>query len=266
MTDGVRAGRSDLVRVSGTGWLTGMPNLLRKELREWFGGITLLWSSLIWLGITNGIMLIALISELNGGAEPLRLVTLGVDLYAEITAMFAAVGVVIAVLDAIVGERELGTAAFVLSKPVSRASFILSKFTANAIGILVTSVLIPGVVAYIEVFAVTGIRLPMGRFGVAMLILFMGLAFYLALALLLGALFRHKGPVIAIPLVLLFGQQLFTSLVPQLIYLTPWGLPNLVKAYVLEGTLTAPVPLIAVPLGIVLFLAVAILVFETEDL
>jgi ABC-2 type transport system permease protein len=262
----IRASRNELVKVPGTGWLTGMPNLLRKELREWFGGITLLWTSLIWLGITDGIMLITLLSELREGAEAPRLVTLGVEVYCNLTAMFAAVGVVIAVFDAIVGERELGTAAFLLSKPVSRAAFILSKFTANAIGVLVTSVLIPGIVAYIEIWAIAGVRLPIGRFGVAMLILFVGLAYFLAMTLLCGSLFKHKGPVIGIPMAFIFGMSLLIQLIPQLAYLIPWDYANIARAYMLEGTVASVVPLIAVPLGAVLFLAVAILAFEKEDI
>jgi len=51
--------------------------------------------------------------------------------------------------DAIIGERQSGTAAWVLSKPVSRPAFILSKLVAGAIGLLVTGIVIQGVVAYI---------------------------------------------------------------------------------------------------------------------
>jgi len=45
----------------------------------------------------------------------------------------------------------------------------------------------------------------------------------------LSVVFRHKAPVVAIPLIFIFCQRFFISLMPQLIYLTPWGLPDLVK-------------------------------------
>ena len=46
------------------------------------------------------------------------------------------------------GEESKGTTAWVLSKPASRPSVILSKVTANAVGVLVTMVVVPGLFAY----------------------------------------------------------------------------------------------------------------------
>lgn len=259
-------GSTGLMTVTGDSRWSGLSNLLHKELRDWFSGITPLWTSLIWIGMINGIMLLVLITERKSGSEPLRLAALAVDTYSQFVAMFASVGVVIAALDAIIAERELGTLAFTLSKPLSRASFVLAKFVSNAIGIFVTSVLIPGIVAYIQTWVIAGTRLPMARFGIGMVISTVGLLFYLALCLFLSAVFRHKGPVVAISLILIFEQQFFLSLIPQLMYVMPWSLPDLVKAYVLDSSLTSPAPLIAVPFMIALLLAATVAVFCHEDI
>ena len=63
--------------------------------------------------------------------------------------MFPAIAVIIIMKDTLVGEKQSGTAAWVLSKPVSRPAFILSKLAANSIGVLATIVILPGVVAFI---------------------------------------------------------------------------------------------------------------------
>lgn len=266
MTETPNTESMDLVPVSSDNRWNGLSNLLRKELRDWFAGITPLWTSLIWIGIVNGVMLLVMITERRNGAEPLRLVNLAVDTYSQFIAMFASVGVVIAAIDAIIAERELGTLAFTLSKPISRITFVLGKFISNAIGIFVTSVLVPGAVAYAQTWILAGIRLPVVRFSIGMTILLMGLLFYLALCLLLSAVFRHKGPVVAVPLILLFGQQFFISLIPQLAHVMPWSLPDLAKVYVLEGSLTSPTPLVAVPLLIGLLLTATVAVFDVEDI
>ncbi|NLU40732.1 MAG: ABC transporter permease subunit [Firmicutes bacterium] len=255
-----------LMPVRPAGWRTGLFNLARKELAEWFGGFELVKSISIWIGLINGILLMAMLTERASGAAPLRLLTFGVEVYTQLTAMFVAVGVAIAALDAIIGERDLGTAAFILSKPLSRVAFILAKFVSNATGILVTAVLIPGMVAYAEIWAIAGSRLSLVRFPIAMLILFEGLTFNLALTLLLGAFFRRKSPVIGIPLALLFGQDLLISLIPELVYVTPWGFTDLARAYVFEGSLTSPLALFMVPATVALMLAVSIVKFQREDL
>ncbi len=68
--------------------------------------------------------------------------------YAIFAGLFPAVGVVIIMQGVVVGEKKSGTAAWVLSKPVTRPAFILSKVIANSLGVLVTMVVLPGIVAY----------------------------------------------------------------------------------------------------------------------
>ena len=48
-------------------------------------------------------------------------------------------------------------------------------------------------------------------------------------------------------------------------YVMPWSLPDLVKACV-DGSLTSPAPLIAVPFMIALLLAATVAVFCHEDI
>ncbi len=61
-------------------------------------------------------------------------------IYAVFAGMFPAVAVVIIMQGVLVGEKRDGTAAWVMSKPISRPAFILSKVLANSLGVLATMV------------------------------------------------------------------------------------------------------------------------------
>jgi ABC-2 type transport system permease protein len=123
--------------------------------------------------------------------------------------------------DALVEEKQTGTAAWILSKPVSRVSFFLSKLIANGLGGLVTMVLIPGAVAYVEFYFASRVWSNPIAFLEVIGIIFLNLVFYLSLTLMLGAFFQSRGGVIAIPMFVLFGAQLLGSVKP-LLYVMPW--------------------------------------------
>ena len=70
--------------------------------------------------------------------------------------------------DALIGEKRSGTAAWLLSKPVSRTAFLLAKLTADGIGILVTIVIVQGAIGYFVLRAATGISFQVPNFLAAM--------------------------------------------------------------------------------------------------
>ncbi len=145
-------------------------------------------------------------------------------IYAVFAGMFPAVAVVIIMQGVLVGEKRDGTAAWVMSKPVSRPAFILSKVLANSLGILVTMVILPGFVAYALFFIRTQAPLDPLRFIASLGVFFLNHLFYLSLTLMLGSLFANRGPVIGIALATLFLQQYLVGLLPVLRYLIPWTL------------------------------------------
>ena len=73
---------------------------------------------------------------------------LGIQIFILFSGIFAAGGVVVFAQDALIGEKRSGTAAWLLSKPVSRTAFLTAKLAADAIGILVTFVIVQGVIGY----------------------------------------------------------------------------------------------------------------------
>ena len=65
-----------------------------------------------------------------------------------VAGMALPIGAIIMGQEEVLDEKQSGTAAWILSKPVSRVAFILAKVTANAIGILIIMVLLEGALAY----------------------------------------------------------------------------------------------------------------------
>jgi len=260
------AGNSAFELVSERGWRRGLGNLLENEFGGWWK--TRLWwiQTLIWVGVI-GFMLSAVVF---GAKESIDNIVM---IYCIFASLFPAVAVVIVMQDAVVGEKQSGTAAWVLSKPAARPAFILSKLAANSVGVLVTMVLLPGIVAYGLMWFGTGSQLaPLGFLeGLAVIWLFQ--LFFLAFTLMLGTFFNNRGPVIGIPLALLFFQQYLIGLVPATSYLLPWTLVvplnNQTDAMVPQLLLGQPVSsylqLFFISAEIVIFVLVALWRFQREE-
>ena len=256
------AGRQVLEPVEERGWRSGFANLLRKENSAAWGGWRWLWQLPIWLVIFNGLLAIALWGD---EVEP------GVDRFEEAAmvfmlagSLFGAIGVVIMNQSKLIGEKQSGTAAWILSKPVARPAFLLAKLVAGATAILLTMVLFPGVVAYLEVWAARGQPLPVLPFAAAMLLFTLNLLFYLGVTLLLGARLNSRTPVIAIPLAFLAFQQNLAA-IPVFGELLPWSLLEQGARLMLGQGVDSVVPLIGVPLLTALCVVAGVRQLEREE-
>ncbi len=262
------SGNSDFVMVNERGWRRGFNNLLDNEFARWWR--TRMWwvQTLIWVGMI-GFMLGALLFS-----TPDFKIEDGVMIYAVFAGMFPAVAVVIIMQGVLVGEKKDGTAAWVLSKPAARPAFILSKMVANSLGVLVTMVVLPGIVAYVLFF----IRIKAGMdpllFMAGLGVFFLNHLFYLTLTLMLGSFFNGRGPVIGISLAFLFMQQYLIGLLPVLRYVLPWTLvvplnnqSEVVVPALLSGQpIYSYIPIMAVLVECVLFVLISLWRFKREEL
>jgi ABC-2 type transport system permease protein len=254
--------------VTNTGRFGGMRNLLRADFGKWFRTNQWWTQALIWTAVICGISAGVMFSKTADST-----VETGMMMYIIFSAMFPAIAVVIILQDTIVGERETGTAAWVLSKPVSRTSFVLSKLIPNVVGMFVTMVCIPSLVAYILFWIEGGQPLDPGRFLVAMLLLALYSCYYLSMTLMLGTLFNHRAPVIGIPLAVAFGQQMLFGIAPFMAKVLPWtiALPvgdmqySIISAILLQAPLPDLTPLYVTAACTVIFIAVAVWKFEQEE-
>ena len=213
--------------VQERGWQRGLGNLLRGELVRWFKTRKVWLHTLMWLLIINLILFFTTIGLSEGikeaaaaGEPPPEVET--VMLYCIFGGMFVAFGVMIIVQGAIVGEKRSGTAAWVLSKPVTRTAFVVSRLIGNTLGVLVTAVLVPGVVAYLTIGALTPlVWLPPLNFLAGMSVIALSIFFWLTLTLMAGTFFEAASGVIAVPMVGFFAMWLLPSVVRPLMYITP---------------------------------------------
>src|SRR5664279_732183 len=115
-------GNDAFAAVKGAGWSRGLNNVLKGELKGWFGTRRWWVQILIWTASVNLIFLIVSLTTPRGSA-----VTTPLMLFNIFIGLAGPVGMSIVMQSALIGEKKSGTAAWVLSKPVSRSAFVLSK-------------------------------------------------------------------------------------------------------------------------------------------
>ena len=246
------------------GWRTGLSNLLSAEFGRW-GTKDWYIMMAIWLGIIN----VSLLGVLSGMED----VTAALMILGLLAGMFPVINVVIVLQDVIIGEKETGTAAWILSKPVSRPAYIVSKLIGNVIGIVVSLAIVPGIVAYATFYLIGGVLLPVGSFILAIALLALNLIFFLTMTLMLGTLFDDRGGVIGIPMLLGPGYSLFYSLPvisefhPMAMFF-PSGNADITffGAVALGKSAGSLIPLFSTILGIILFTTIALWRFHREEL
>jgi ABC-2 type transport system permease protein len=213
------SGNSAFQLVSERGWRRGLGSMLKSEMSRWWK--TRMWwvQCLIWAGILGFLLGAILFSSQD--APPSTEVAV---IYAVFAGLFPAVGVVIIMQGTIVGEKKDGTAAWALSKPITRPAFLISKVIANSLGVLVTMVIVPGVIAF--TMQALALRTPwtLPGFLAGLSVVFLSDFYFLSLTLMLGAFFSNRGPVIGIALGVLFLQQYLVGMLPFLRYVLPWNL------------------------------------------
>jgi len=263
------SGNSVMQLETGTGWTRGLNNLLHGELVRWFGTRQWWVQVLIWAAVANGIPLMAVLGAPDSAGMELPM------LFNVFLGIGAPIGVCILMQDAIVGEKQSGTAAWVLSKPVSRLAFLTSKLVGNGLGIAATMVLAPGLLMYLASALIMDTTLPPLGFLAGLGAHLANLFFYVGLTLLLGARYDHVAPVIGLPLAFLFAQQYLPGLAPELMHAIPWSLtappsgstePSVATALMTGVPAVSYLPLVTTLAVAVLCVAGAIWIFHRQDL
>jgi ABC-2 type transport system permease protein len=178
-------------------------------------------------------------------------------------------GAMVLMQGAIVGEKSSGTAAWIMSNPVSRSAFVFSKLVANAAAILILIVLLQGSIAYAQ-FALHGEFTPrIGSFAAALGLHGLSLMFYITLALMLGTFFNSRGPVIGISIAVVVLQDLMAQLLvgplPWLPGVLPSRLTELSVSMASGEPLASIDPLLTAAVLSILFVSVAVWRFRREE-
>ena len=248
--------------------------LLAKEFREQWRT----WKMLVFLavflitGIISPVLakytpeLLKMVPNLPAGLAdfiPAPTVADSVVQYLKNTEQFGILLVILLTMGVVAQEKERGTAAILLTKPVSRSAVILAKWLAG-----MTIVLAGLLVGGLACFAYTVVLfepLPFGAFWVMNLLLFVYLGVYLTVALMASTLARSQ----AIAAAGAFGGLIVLIILgslPRLSDYMPGQLVTWSSSLVLKGDSTAW-PALGVAAGIiVLALVIACLRFEREEI
>jgi ABC-2 type transport system permease protein len=253
-------------------WLAGFRNILRKEVGDWFGTRRWTIQTLIWLIVFNvglGVVLF-LVPQLDPAAAPsdsAGLYLSGLSVFFNTVAMLGSIGIIILTQDEIIQEKQSGTAAWILTKPVSRASFILSKVLASIIGGLIFIIAIPALGAYLEILVASGMGAPLLPYLQALAVMLLTLTFYITLSLMLGTFFSERGPVLAGTFGVLLGGLIVSQFFPKVSYILPLSMDK-VALMILQGQPLSQAmmyELISAVLLSVLFTVAALWRFEEEE-
>jgi len=260
--------------VNEKGWRRGLANLLQGEYSSWFKSSRWWKHIVMWFSIINVMMAIMIVASSNaakigGGGPPVMF------MYGIFGGMFVAFGVMIIMQRVLVREKQHGTAAWVLSKPVTRTSFVVSRLVVNSIAILLTSVILPGVLLYVSfgLLSEYGWLSPLS-FATALLMGSIHAFFWIALVLMMGTLSESSSVVMAVPMALYFGFWMGSGMIPGLIYISPLLLvftpaPEQVNSLAGSFMTGEPVfswlPLISTVVSCIIFIVVAIWRFNQQE-
>lgn len=243
-------------RVAGRAFAT----LARKEAWGWLRSHAW-WSqpAIFSVVLVGSLALPLVLLRDTFAAEPGGVVGAAVGMFTSLAGVAPAIGAVLWFQNALVGERQSGTAAWILSKPVPRWAIPVAKLAVNGGLLLVASLLVPAALAYAVLGLEAGGPPGMGAFAAAVAIVALHTAFYAALTLAVGAATDVRGAVMAVPLAVLLTGDLIVGVVPALGGVSPWllgrgaGLVAQGQAFPVPSALPATAALTAAALAFALW-------------
>lgn len=276
--------------VENLGWTAGLRNMLKKENAKWWNWKSLAIQLIVWTAIVNSMVAMAVFiipqmpisadvrDQVNATGDPeamqaldfspVGVLKLGLSMFFQISGMALLIGSVIIAHDSILKERESGTAAWLLSKPISRKAFVLSKLVANVVGLLLIVIAVQAAIAYAQISIATGglVSIPSFLGGVG--IMTVNSLFYLVLALVLGAFTLNRGVTLGLPIVVGIVGSFLLQFVSELQYVTPWALGSMALAMAEGFPMPDWVifPIVATVVWTLLFAGAAVWKFEGTEL
>jgi len=259
---------STFVTVKEQGWRMGFANLLRNENFEWWGSRRWLKQAGLWLLILNGMVALLLwvlpaVVEVNwdDNAGVMSHIAMGIQAFFQFGALSLAIGTIIMTQGKVIGERETGITAWILSKPVSRPAYLLSKIVAHSLGIIVIMIGFQSAVAYGLISLANGKALPFFPFLLGVGGLVLHTFFYLTLTMMMGVFARTRSQVLGVVMGSLFGGMFLPVIVRQLGLVTPWLLPDILRQLVMQVQIplvTAYLPILMTAIWSIVFIIAAL--------
>ena len=202
----------DFQPVRESGWLSGLPNMIRKENSKWWNTRKWLIQSVVWLILLNGLHMMVLYLSGQESSVPIMNSFSSLTIFFALMGAMTPFGVIIITQSAIIEEKKSGTAEWVLSAPLSREAFIFSKLVVNMLWIFGILVLLQGVFYEFVLMTFRMDIIPIESLMQGLLYHGFHLLFWLTLTLMLGTFFKGRGAVIGIPIIMLGFQDIIAEL------------------------------------------------------
>jgi ABC-2 type transport system permease protein len=204
--------------------LLGLGNLVRKDLSEWLHGKRP-W---VVLGVTTSVFVLAAanarITEWaarslpadpgDGPAKVLSVLPLDNVLFA-IGTQFIVLAAIFATMSLLLAERDSGTLAWTISKPVSRTSVLVSKWLTSTLILWVAAVVIPLAFTTAIVTVLYGLPDPAVVIALGVTLITVP-AFFVAVALTAATFVPSQAAVGAIGVAVFVAPQIVGGIVPAL--------------------------------------------------
>jgi ABC-2 type transport system permease protein len=244
--------------------MSGFPLLLGKEMREQVRTtrlpVVLIVFAILGLMSPLAARYIAEIVDAVGGEQLQGLVPDPVvgDAIVQFTKNVGQFGIVIAILvtmGAVAGEKDHGTAAFLLTKPIGRGAFLGAKVV--AIGVLLAlATALAGLLSWVYT-AILFEPLPVGGYVAAMILVWLSLAVFAAITLLASVTARSSVVAGGIGLGALVGAGILGAIPGIGPYLPTglWGAAERLALGTMPDPLVGPVLVNAAIVGVVVGLA-----------
>lgn len=228
--------------------LSGFSNLFARESRLWWG--TRRWWLQALIGAIGMNSLLAFFffvmpPILQAAGEEIDLLTGGAQMFFGMGFMILSIDVIILTLDTILGEKQSGTAEWVLSKPVTRSAFVLAKLAAHTLPVMLLLIALPSAVAF-GLFLLKGVPVP-DTFLAAVGMMALHTFFYIVLTITGGVFIENRNTLLAMTLGSALGGVLLANLLAPFVMWTPWPLAAIAAGIVagaeeaLPGMLYLPV-------------------------
>jgi ABC-type transport system involved in multi-copper enzyme maturation permease subunit len=230
--------------------LLGLGNLIRKDVSEWVHGkrawiVVAVTTTVFAFAAANGWISDWAARSLpaeagDGPAKAVSLLPLDNVLFAVGT-QFIALAVIFATMSLLIAERDSGTLAWTVSKPVSRTSVLVSKWLTATLALWVAAVVVP--LAVTTALATVLYGLP--DLGVVVILgatLITVPAFFVAVALTAATLVPSQAAVGAIGMAVFAAPLVIAGIVPALAPLFPGSIFDWAVGFSVGGAVSIVTP------------------------
>ena len=267
--------------------LTGLQNLISREGRQWLHTRRWWVQLLFWFILLNGFVMFGLFVMPNLIAESTAEIEQATASGAEVmtaeefqqdvpnalfglATLFLPVGVIILTHGQVYGEKRSGVAAWILSKPISRSTYLLAKLITDATGIIVLLVILQLIPAYLVLSSVLIMSWMDYLQATGLLILL--LLFYQTFTMMMSVVGNSTEIILGVSFAVLLGglvlKNALVSTVGDIVFLTPWMLPDAITIVLSGQALPQQFQMTVIAVGVLtaVWLGIMFWQFQNQEL